>query len=324
MLSALAPPGSLLDIRHRTADKRFGRLFLHARDERAAYRIVSLGQRTDVYVGCAARLRPRGTRENIAATALLWADCDNRRSLQAARVFTPSPSMIVASGSPGHGHAYWALTEPLDLDATEHTNRRLAQTLGADVRCADATRILRPPGTFNHKHDPPTPVELLQTSEPHDLACHVALRHDPADILAALSSRNPTPNRQRLPARESDPLHRIAPTHYVRLLTGRTPNREGKIACPFHEDRTPSLHAYKNPERGWSCFGCLTPDGKPLGGDIYTLASLLWNIPAHGRAFLELQARLDDVFAIRRDRSPLPPATRNFENTLDLASAIER
>jgi hypothetical protein len=50
-----------------------------------------------------------------------------------------------------------------------------------------------------------------------------------------------------------DPLHEIEPVHYVRLLAGLTPDQEGKVACPFHEDDRPSLHVYGTPEEGWSC-----------------------------------------------------------------------
>lgn len=294
MLTADAATGSLLDVRYRKRDGRFARIFLHARDKKAAGRIATLGQHSDVYVGCALRVRPRGTRHDVAPTALLWADCDDAESFGAARVFTPPASMIVASGGPGHAHAYWQLTHPLDVRELEETNRRLAASLGADVKCADATRILRVPGTWNHKQHHPSPVEILHEAQ---------ARHPLADILAALPSPNRAPREETnglRRVREQDPLHQISPIHYVRLLTGRTPDREGKIPCPFHDDDTPSLHVYPTPEQGWACYGCPTADGKPLGGDIYTLASRLWNIPTRGPAFQELQARLDDTFAIER------------------------
>lgn len=304
MLTLAAPSGSLLDIRYRTRDQRFARLFLHTSDEHAARRISRIGRHTDVYVGCAPRTRYRGTREDLTATALIWADCDDRHALESARAFTPAPTMIVASGSPYHAHAYWSLTDPLRPDALEHSNRRLARILGADIKCADATRILRPPGTHNYKHDPPNPVDLLE---------HTGLRHSTTTLLAALAARDPShPETHRLPTREQDPLHQIAPAQYVRLLTGQAPNSEGKIICPFHPDRKPSLHVYPTPQQGWTCFGCTNPDGKPLGGDIYTLASHLWSIPARGKSFLDLQARLDDAFAITRvDRSRTDIPTRH-------------
>jgi hypothetical protein len=294
MLAEHAPPEDLLDIRYRKPDGRFSRIFLHAHDIRAARRLATLGQHSDVYVGCALRVRPRGTRRDIAPTALLWVDCDDARSSAAARAFTPQPSMIVASGGLGHAHAYWQLTTTLGIRELEHANRRLAVSLGADVKCADATRILRIPGTWNHKQYWPTPVEIIHEAR---------TRHRLADILDVLPATDRPGQRKRTTLRgthEQDPLHQISPIEYVALLTGRTPNREGKIACPFHPDDIPSLHAYPTPQQGWACYGCTNPDGKPLGGDIYTLAAKLWNIPNRGSSFLELQARLDDLFAIER------------------------
>ncbi|MDP9187627.1 MAG: hypothetical protein M3O25_00070, partial [Actinomycetota bacterium] len=56
------------------------------------------------------------------------------------------------------------------------------------------------------------------------------------------------------PARTGDPLPAIEPAVYVHRLTGRAAGRDGKVACPFHPERTPSLHAYPDPARGWACF----------------------------------------------------------------------
>ncbi len=152
--------------------------------------------------------------------------------------------------------------------------------LGADVRCADATRILRVPGTWNHKGKP-QPVELLHHSDS---------RHDLGEILAGLPALELSQRgvRAQTRVRDQDPLQRIEPAHYVRLLTGKTPDREGKIECPFHEDEKPSLHVYPTPEQGWACYGCETRDGKPRGGDIYTLASQLWRIPTRGPTAYQL------------------------------------
>jgi hypothetical protein len=57
----------------------------------------------------------------------------------------------------------------------------------------------------------------------------------------------------------------------------------------LHEDRTPSLHVYDDPGRGWFCFGC----GR--GGSIYDLASLLWRRETHGREFIELRRELEAI-----------------------------
>jgi len=101
---------------------------------------------------------------------------------------------------------------------------------------------------------------------------------------------------------DSDATHavlRAIPTaEYVQRLAGLEPNREGKVSCPWHEDRTPSLHLY--PDGEWCCFGCRR------GGTIYDFAGALWDMDTKGRAFVELRARLADTFGM----SPAPPARR--------------
>jgi hypothetical protein len=34
---------------------------------------------------------------------------------------------------------------------------------------------------------------------------------------------------------------------------GSRVGRSRKVRCPLHEDRTASLHVYREPERGWYC-----------------------------------------------------------------------
>ena len=305
LLRSSAPPGGLLDVRYRTRGHQLARCFLGLDTAQAARALITLGTQTDVYVGCAMRVRRRGRREDVAPTALPWADCDDPPASAALHTFTRAPSMIVASGSPANTHAYWALTHTLPVEEVEYANHRLAQALGADPRCADAARILRVPGTLNHKHDPPRPVRLLDYSPVRHRPVELYTALPPAATLSALSL--PTP--RALPhslggcatvTRAEDPLHAIEPAHYVRLLTGRTPAPNGKMLCPLHEERTPSFHVYPTPRQGWACYGCPSPTGRPRGGDIYTLASHLWNIPTHGPAFTELRARLRDVFRVPR------------------------
>lgn len=305
-----APTGSFLDVRYRTEDG-FGRFFKDTDDPTTARAIAQIGEETDVYVGVAPRERHSGRREDVASTQLLWADCDTPESVQALDEFPLTPTMTVRSGSgePEHEntHAYWALTEPLSTEELEDTNRRLADALGADRKCADAARILRPAGTNNFKHDPPHPVKLAEHTDNH---------YDPQEIFDALPPRSTTPEpptqtpKPAPPAREpqhsnhttrgNDPLHSITPKDYVRQLTGQEPGADGKAYCPFHPDDDPSLHVYPTPEQGWACYGCPTPDGKTVGGDIYNFASKLWDIPTRGQDFLQLRDRLDDTFDIER------------------------
>ncbi len=294
-LAACAPKRSLLEVRYRVENARLTRFFMGIHTPNAARIITQIGQRTDVYVGCAPRIRRSGRREDIALSALLWADCDGTDVLATLDAFPLPPSVIVRSGTATNTHSFWALTSALALHELEDANRRLALALGADPKCFDGARILRVPGTYNFKHSTRRPVRLHR---------YTPARYRPSEILTVLpqlpdppaSTRDP----HRGPRRSSDPLLEIAPADYVRVLTGREPGRDHKIACPLHEEKKPSFHVYATAEQGWTCFGCPTPTGKPLGGDIYQLASLLWGIPTSGQDFIQLRDRLDNTFGVHR------------------------
>jgi hypothetical protein len=76
--------------------------------------------------------------------------------------FPLKPSFIVASG--GGYHLYWKFKEPYTLaevDVIENLNHSLAQYWGGDHNACDASRILRVPGTFNHKYSPKREVKII-------------------------------------------------------------------------------------------------------------------------------------------------------------------
>lgn len=128
----------------------------------AAALIRPLGKVTDVYTGVALRADPsHGGREGVRHCGLLHAELDRSDSSRRLEEFVHRPTMIVSSGTAGHLHAYWALAEWVPPAIAEAGNRGLAERLGADLASWDAARILRPPGTHSHKHDPPVRVRLL-------------------------------------------------------------------------------------------------------------------------------------------------------------------
>src|SRR5829696_6953067 len=166
--------------------------------------------------------------------------------------------MVIASGN--GQHAYWSLWPPVGPAEAERANRRLAHALGADMQATDAARILRPPGTFNFKTGRPVPV-TVERLEPEVYTVE--------QVVGELRDPEPERSRSVSPMGDGgsvstmvdkragdDPLLTIPPAVYVEALTGRTVGRDGKLACPFHEDGTPSLHVYDDPNRGWVCFGC--------------------------------------------------------------------
>jgi hypothetical protein len=87
----------------------------------------------------------------------------------------------------------------------------------------------------------------------------------------------------------SDPLRLVPPPVYFERLTGLRVGRSGKLHCLFHDDRSPSLHVYPEPDRGWYCFGC----GR--GGSIFDLAALLLGRGTRGRDFAELRRELEEL-----------------------------
>jgi hypothetical protein len=89
--------------------------------------------------------------------------------------------------------------------------------------------------------------------------------------------------------RHEDPLRALDPAHYQ--LTRHTVGRSRKVTCPFHEDRTRSLHVYEHPDEGWYCFG-----SRRYGHSAYDLAGALWHFDTHGPSFLQLRARLYELF----------------------------
>ena len=93
--------------------------------------------------------------------------------MHASALDTLGSPWIVDSG--GGVHAYW----PLDHDATITEWKPVAEAFKRSAKAlnfridmtvtADAARVLRPPGTTNHKYDPPRPVVLRNRGDTFSL-----------------------------------------------------------------------------------------------------------------------------------------------------------
>jgi hypothetical protein len=292
-LAGAAGRDELLELRYRLEDgQRMGQVFDRPdRSRGLATRAIALGRRTDVYVGCAPRTRRHGGRDAVERAFMLWADCDGEDAVTALAAFEPAPAIVIGSGTGGNCHAYWPLIEPLPRDEVERANRRLAHALGADPGSADCARILRVPGTFSHKHDPPAPVDAIRLDADRRVSVN--------DVVGSLADP-PVPHRTTLtvPAEHRrDPLLAIAPDVYVRRLLGVEVPRHRKVPCPFHDDRQASLHVYKTAERGWYCFGACR-----RGGTIYDLAAPLYGYTGRGEDFLRLRVELRRLFGLEAAR----------------------
>jgi hypothetical protein len=296
MLAGRSEGDELLEVRRRARTGGMACEFFPIDEREELSRcVLSHARTTDVYVGCAPRCRRAGSKDAIRNVWTLWAECDGAGSVEAIQRFAPAPALVIGSGTGSNCHAYWPLREPLSPKAAEVANLRLAVALGADLRCFDASRILRPPGTWNHKHRPPTRVATIRLDMDRRFDAERVLANAPAIDREIVERRwRPEPTSRH----RDDPLLRIDPARYVRELLGRRPCGNHKIACPFHEDQRPSLHVFATPERGWCCFSC----GR--GGTIYDLAAALWGMTPRGREFIQLRRLLQERFAgeIDRDR----------------------
>jgi hypothetical protein len=314
LLAGSDPGERLLEVRHRAPSGEAGmrQRFIPARNLRAAGEFIAWqGARSDTYVGVLLRDRPRGGRDAVSRSHLLFVEIDREDAVECLRRAPAPPTAVVSSGTRGHVHAYFQLTAAVTPAELEAGNRKLAGSIGGDLRSVDAARILRPPSTYSFKHTPPaaTTLEVADLSRVYSYDFLVGGLTDPQPKPPPVPPRRElAPSLERVCDEVDRQLRSIATREYIAGLTGRQPNREGKIACPFHEDRTPSLHAY--PDGSWACFGC----GK--GGTIYDFAGYLFGLQTKGRAFLELRERLADTFGTEDPlrhhsaRQPRPPAAQ--------------
>ena len=281
VLAGANPAGRLIEIRSATAHGGMRQRFVPAtRTDLAARTITRLASSTDVYVGVLLRHCRAGGRHACERSHLAFIETDDPGAIERLKRFAHQPTMTISS-SPGHLHLYWQLHETVDLDELEEANRRLAHHLAGDLASIDASRILRPPTSWNRKRTPPTPVELL--------GLQPARRYQLAGLTADLTDPSPRPRSTSPPSRaatsELDRLLLAIPAAtYVPALTGRQPNRAGKICCPFHhDDSSPSLQLY---DHGWYCFACR------IGGSVYDFGALLFGLDTRGHQFLQLRQRL--------------------------------
>jgi len=236
MLAGEAEPGQFFDVRWSTPAGGMNRQFVSALRAQDAVRLITrLASRTDVYVGVALREgRTYGGKTAISGSHLLYIECDEPDTAERLGGFAYAPSMLVASGSPRHLHIYWCLRERASSAQVESANRRLALALRGDPACVDIARVLRPPSTLNHKHSPPVAVRLLGHNTDARYALHELTGNLPKDPHPGVPS-----GARRVPPRaERTALDRellaIPAAEYVRVLAARSPNRAGKVLCPFH------------------------------------------------------------------------------------------
>lgn len=299
MLAGSSWSGRFFEVRWAAAGGGMRRRFVPVRRVGEAARLIlRLASQTDVYVGVALRDgRTHGGKRAISGSHLLYIECDDPDAGERVGDFACSPSMIVASGSPGHLHVYWCLRERASSMQVESANRRLALALQGDPACVDIARLLRPPSSMNRKHTPPSRVRLLEHNTGARYALGELTRSLPVDPHPG-QSFGARPGRRGVGRTALDrALLAIPAAEYVRVLANVTPDRAGKVLCPFHEDTSPSLQLY--PDGTFYCYGRHNEHRAcRKGGTIYDFAAARWGLGTRGRDFLELRRRLAFTFGL--------------------------
>jgi len=136
----------------------------HATPLEAAQAALSRPEGHEVFYGVNARQRNGGKAEHVTLIRGLWADQDYKHyadgaagAAQALAAFPLQPTAVVESG--GGNHLYWQLAAPVaPSPAIEALLLRLYAALvpgeGRLDSVQDPSRILRVPGTLNHKTNP--------------------------------------------------------------------------------------------------------------------------------------------------------------------------
>jgi len=139
----------------------------------------------------------------------------------------PPPSLVVKT-SPGRKHEWWELRAPLDVPTAKRYLTAIADTSGLTHAAVDAARVLRLPGTLNHKHS----GCLVRTLEDH--ADRV---YDPAAFAPILAAA-PTAQTQRRTGDDEEPILPGARRAALLALAGamrRYGADAGTIALALHD-----------------------------------------------------------------------------------------
>jgi hypothetical protein len=135
------------------------------RDAQQLGEFLERHQKLNLYFGCGTREGKQGDAEHTREFPALYTDVDFKEIAEAkARLlikkFPHHPSIIIRSG--GGLHAYWLLQQPVEASypRLKQILAGIAQELHGDPACAELARILRVPGTLNHKYHPAPEVTL--------------------------------------------------------------------------------------------------------------------------------------------------------------------
>lgn len=106
----------------------------------------------DVFVGvCMYKTDANAQKDNVLGTHVSYVDIDGTYDPSGAPI---KPSFVVQSSDKDHMHCYWIMDSfNTSVESIEDANFRLAYRMETDNSGWDATQVLRPPLTWNHKRN---------------------------------------------------------------------------------------------------------------------------------------------------------------------------
>ncbi len=166
---------------------------VQTREEVSKYAQQFVDDGRDAYFGCSKyKSDVNRTKENVLSIKALWLDldCGEAKAVVNEKTGRPDgyidqdtamrelahfcehiglPTPILVNSGRGV-HAYWPLTQAVTRQQWEPVAARLNElcvlhNLFVDASVFEAARILRIPGTFNFKDNPPKPVEFISDAE---------------------------------------------------------------------------------------------------------------------------------------------------------------
>jgi putative DNA primase/helicase len=106
----------------------------------------------------------RGPAKEILGCTLVWLDIDDPENAVDPKSLVPTPTIGVASGK-GH-HIYWALSGQVTIERAVQLSTLAAIAFGGDQQVLSAKRVMRLPGSWNRKYDPPKQSAVEYRNEP--------------------------------------------------------------------------------------------------------------------------------------------------------------
>jgi len=210
--------------------------------------------------------RPRRTIGEVLMTRLSWCDVDRADPY----AFTPKPS-IVWQTSPGNTQALWFWDQMHPPSEAQAFSKALAYRYGGDRGGNAPNKLLRLPGSFNHKSDYDKPFIPLLKFDPRPITARPKLLTDQHGVGAA------EPEGLDMKPHAHDPLAVLRKYRSKLTASTRALIRHNRVMAP---DRSSRIFA-------------MVAGLHEAGATLDEIASVIWSSPYFRDKYGEDQSALE-------------------------------